>query len=173
MQETEAERVAAFQRLADQRLDASYALATAILRNDTDAQDAVHDAVVRAWGHWGSLRDPTRFDAWFDRIVVNICRDRLRAGRYRAATDIAYATTISTPDTTGAVDEQIVVGQALDRLKPDDIVVLTLRHFLDLRLDDIAVLLDVSLPTAKTRLRTARERLKSQLERDGTDVVTR
>lgn len=173
MQETEAERVAAFQRLADQRLDASYALATAILRNDADAQDAVHDAVIRAWGHWSSLRDPMSFDAWFDRIVVNICRDRLRAARYRAATDIAYAATISTPDTTGAVDRQIVVGQALDRLKPDDVVVLTLRHFLDLSLDDIAALLDVPLPTAKTRLRTARERLRSQLERDGTDVVTR
>jgi RNA polymerase sigma-70 factor (ECF subfamily) len=173
MQETEAERVTAFQRLAELRLDTTYALATAILRNDTDAQDAVHDAVIRAWGRWGSLRDRTRFDAWFDRIVVNICRDRLRAGRYRAATDIADATTISTPDTTAAVNEQIVMGQALDRLKPDDIVVLTLRHFLDLSLDDIAALLDVPLPTAKTRLRTARERLRSQLERDGTDVVTR
>ncbi len=63
MQETEADRIAAFQRLADQRLDASYALATAILRNDADAQDAVHDAVIRAWGRWGSLRDRTRFDA--------------------------------------------------------------------------------------------------------------
>ncbi len=71
------------------------------------------------------------------------------------------------------MDDQIVVGQALDRLKPDDILVLTLRHFLDLRLDDIAVLLDVPVPTAKTRLRTARERLRSQLERDGTDAVTR
>lgn len=173
MQETQAERIAAFQRLADQRLDASYALATAVLRNDADAQDAVHDAVIRAWGRWGSLRDRTRFDAWFDRIVVNICRDRLRAARYRTATDIADAATVSTPDTTAAVNQQIVVGQALDRLKPDDIMVLTLRHFLDLPLDDIAVLLDVPLPTAKTRLRTARERLRSQLERDGTDVVTR
>jgi len=172
MQETEAKRIAAFQRLADHRLDASYSLATAILRNDDEAQDAVHDAVILAWKRWTSLRDRTKFDAWFDRIVVNVCRDRLKAARVRAATDIEYAATV-TPDTTSAVDQQIVVGQALDRLKPDDIVVLTLRHFLDLQLDDIALLLDVPVPTAKTRLRTARERLRRKLERDGTDGVTR
>lgn len=173
MQETEAERIAAFQRLADQRLDASYALATAILRNDDEAQDAVHDAVVRAWERWTSLRDRSRFDAWFDRIVVNVCRDRLKAAQVRISTDIEYASTVGTPDTTSAVVQQIVVGQAIDRLKPDDIVVLTLRHFLDLQFDDIAVLLDVPVPTAKTRLRTARERLRRQLEGDGTDRVTR
>jgi RNA polymerase sigma-70 factor (ECF subfamily) len=173
MQETEAQRIATFQHLAEDRLDASYALATAVLRNDDEAQDAVHDAVIRAWKRWTSLRDRSKFDAWFDRIVVNVCRDRLKAARVRVATDIEYASTVSTPDTTADVEQQIVVGQALDRLKPDDIVVLTLRHFLDLHLDDIAVLLDVPLPTAKTRLRAARERLRSQLERDGTDGVAR
>jgi RNA polymerase sigma-70 factor (ECF subfamily) len=173
MPETEADRIAAFQRLADQRLDASYALATAILRDDDVAQDAVHDAVIRAWVHWASLRDRSKFDAWFDRIVVNVCRDRLKAAKVRRATDIEYATTVGSPDTTATVDQHIVVGQALDRLTPDDIVVLTLRHFLDLQLDDVAALLDVPTSTAKTRLRAARERLRSQLERDGVDGVAR
>lgn len=49
MRENEAQRITAFQRLADDRLDASYALATAILRNEHDAEDAVHDAVILAW----------------------------------------------------------------------------------------------------------------------------
>ena len=134
---------------------------------------AVHDAVVLAWKRWTSLRDRAKFDAWFDRIVVNVCRDRLKSAKVRASTGIEHAASIGTPDTTAAVHQRIVVGQALDRLKPDDIVVLTLRHFLDLQLDDIAALLDVPLPTAKTRLRTARERLRSRLERDAIDVVSR
>jgi RNA polymerase sigma-70 factor (ECF subfamily) len=172
MKEAEAERISAFQRLADQRLDGSYALATAILRDDSDAQDAVHDAVVLAWKRWASLRDRTKFDAWFDRIVVNVCRDRLKAARIRASADIEHAASIGTPDATSAVHHRIVVGQALERMKPDDIVVLTLRHFLDLQLEDIALLLDVPLPTAKTRLRTARERLRDRLERDARGGVT-
>jgi RNA polymerase sigma-70 factor, ECF subfamily len=173
MKQTEAERIAAFQRLADHRLDGSYAMATAILRNDSDAQDAVHDAVVLAWRRWASLRDQAKFDAWFDRIVVNVCRDRLKAAKVRVSTDIEHAASVGTPDATSAVHHRIVVGQAFDRMKPDDIVVLALRHFLDLQLEDIAVLLDVPLPTAKTRLRTARERLRHRLERDSEDRVIR
>jgi len=61
MQETEAQRAAAFQRLAEQRLDASYRLATAIVRDDSESQDAVHDAVVLAWQRWTSLRDRAKF----------------------------------------------------------------------------------------------------------------
>ena len=72
MQETEAQRIAAFQRLADQRLEASYRLANAILRDESQSQDAVHDAFVLAWQRWSSLRDHSKFDAWFDRIVVNV-----------------------------------------------------------------------------------------------------
>ena len=57
MKQTDEQRVAAFQRLADQRLDASYRLATAIMRDDGEAKDAVHDAVVLSWKRWSSLRD--------------------------------------------------------------------------------------------------------------------
>ena len=52
-------------------------------------------------------------------------------------------------------------------LKADDALVLALRHFMDLEMDDIALLLDVPLSTAKTRLRTARQRLRRILEEQG------
>ena len=68
----------AFQALADEHLDAAYRLARIILRDQAEAQDATHDAFVQAWRKWSTLRDPDRFEAWFDRILVNACRDRLR-----------------------------------------------------------------------------------------------
>jgi RNA polymerase sigma-70 factor (ECF subfamily) len=173
MGETEAERAATFQRLAHERLDASYRLATAILRDDSQSEDAVHDAVVLAWQRWPSLRDRSRFDAWFDRIVVNVSRNRLRDTRKRRASDLTEAPAVSTPDRTGEVDSRILVEQALDRLKPDDIVVVALRHFLDLQMEDIAILLDVPLSTAKTRLRAAMSRLRAELEREGLAQVAR
>ena len=164
MKQTQEQRIAAFQRLADQRLDASYRLATAIVRDDSEAKDAVHDAVVLAWQRWSSLCDPSRFDAWFDRIVVNVCRDRLKASKYRRTADIGHAESVTTPDLAPEVQRRMVVGQALAGLKPDDIVVIVLRHFLDLQIDDIAALLDIPVPTAKGRLRAAMSRLQQQLE---------
>jgi len=173
MRETDAQRVAAFQRLADQRLDASYRLATAILRDDSQSHDAVHDAIVLAWQRWSSLRDRTRFDVWFDRIVVNVCRNRLREASSRRTTDISMAASLGTPDGTADVERRILVEQALDQLKADDIVVLALGHFLDLQIEDIGVLLDVPIPTAKSRLRSARTRLRAELERESRHQVNR
>jgi RNA polymerase sigma-70 factor (ECF subfamily) len=172
MRETEFERTAAFQQLTDQRLDASYRLANAILGDESQSQDAVHDAVVVAWQRWSSLRDPAKFDAWFDRIVVNTCRDQLRRASRRRTTDIAEAT-LSAPDATAEVHRRLVVEQALQQLKPDDIVVLALRHFLDLQLEDVAVLLDIPLQTANTRLRSARTRLRALLDQQSSDQVPR
>jgi RNA polymerase sigma-70 factor (ECF subfamily) len=169
MKETQEQRVAAFQRLADHRLDASYRLATAIMRDDGVARDAVHDAVVLAWQRWSSLRDPSKFDAWFDRIVVNVCRDRLKASKYRRAADIRHAESLTTPDPAPQVHRHIVVSQALARLKPDDIVVIVLRYFLDFQLGDVATLLDIPVPTAKGRLRAAMSRLQAQLQQP-TDI---
>ena len=167
---TEQQRLAAFRQLADQRLDASYRLATAILGDASQSQDAVHDAVLLAWERWPSLRDRARFDAWFDRIVVNTCRDRLRQASRRRASDIADVE-LPTPDVAANVHQRLLVEQALDQLKPDDQVVIALRHFLDLQLDDVATLLDIPLQTANTRLRAARARLRDRLEQSNQQVA--
>jgi RNA polymerase sigma factor (sigma-70 family) len=172
MRETQSERVTAFQRLADQRLDASYRLANAILGDESQSQDAVHDAVVVAWQQWSSLRDRAKFDAWFDRIVVNVSRDRLRQASRRLTMDIADIE-LGTPDMTTEVHRRLLVEQALGQLKPDDIVVLALRYFLDLQLADIAVLLDVPVQTVNTRLRAAKTRLRNRLEQQSADQVPR
>ena len=173
MAETEAERIATFQRLADERLEASYRLANAILRDESQSQDAVHDAVVTAWQRWSSLRDVTRFDAWFDRIVVNVSRNRLRDGKYQRTSDIASEASLSTSDPTSAIHQRMLLEQAFDNLKPDDVVVLALRHFLDLQLEDVALLLDIPLQTVNSRLRSARSRLRGLLEKQSSDQVPR
>lgn len=46
-------REAAFRRLIDERLDASYRLATVLLGDRSVAEDATHDAVIRAWNAFG------------------------------------------------------------------------------------------------------------------------
>lgn len=163
MREADSERIAAFQWLANQRPETAYRLANAILADESQSQDAVHDAVVLAWQRWASLRDRAKFAAWFDRIVVNVCRDRLRRASRRRTANIAEAF-LSTPDATVDVHRRLLVEQALGQLKPDDIVVLALRYFLDLQLADIAVLLDIPLQTVNSRLRSARSRLRDLLE---------
>ncbi len=73
----------AFAAFAAARLDESYRLARRILGDDHEAQDATHDAFVAAWRNRRALRHPERVDAWFGRILVNACRERLRRGARR------------------------------------------------------------------------------------------
>src|SRR5258705_6609085 len=68
-----------FAALMERHLDAAYGLAGVILGDATEAEDVVHDAAIAAWRSRELLRDEGRFEAWFTRIVVNACRDRLRA----------------------------------------------------------------------------------------------
>src|SRR5262245_58403190 len=111
---------AAFADLVDHHLDRAYRLAGVILGDALDAEDATHDAVVVAWRHYGSLRDPARFEAWFQRILVNACRDRLRRRRRSPVVEIdATNEHAAAPVDFGNVDDRLSLDRAFATLNPD------------------------------------------------------
>jgi RNA polymerase sigma-70 factor (ECF subfamily) len=151
--------------LADQHLDAAYRLAGIILGDRIEAEDATHDAVVIAWKRYGSLRDPDRFEPWFQRILVNTCRDRLRRARRRSmvqlATDREYGEAV---DPLSSVDDRLVIDRAFERLSGDHRAVVALRFYLDLGVDDIAERLGIPAGTVKSRLHFATKRLYAAID---------
>jgi RNA polymerase sigma-70 factor (ECF subfamily) len=161
---TRLEREVAFHWLADRQLDRCYRLAAVVLDDPGEAQDAVHDAFVTAWRRYDTLRDPARFEAWFDRIVVNACRDRMRRARRQRVEDLSERPDVAGPDPTDPVADEIVVRRALNQLKPDDRIVLALRFYRDLQIDDIAELIDINPRAASSRLHRATERLRRILD---------
>jgi RNA polymerase sigma-70 factor (ECF subfamily) len=163
--DTDAERADAFRRLADGHLDDSYRLANAILGSPNEARDAVHDAFIRAWQRWPSLRDQRKFEWWFKRIVVNTAKNKLQQAARRPTTDISIQTSLSAPDASAEVHDRMQVEQGFARLKPDDRIVLALRYYRDLKIEDIAAVLDIPSGTATSRLRTAHIRLREVIER--------
>ncbi|MEO8273839.1 MAG: sigma factor, partial [Chloroflexota bacterium] len=74
-----------FEDLVEARLDACYRLAAVLLGDRIEAEDATHEAMLRAQRSWSSVRDAGAAPAWLDRIVVNECRDRLRRRRVARA----------------------------------------------------------------------------------------
>jgi RNA polymerase sigma-70 factor (ECF subfamily) len=161
----ETARAALFQHLAEQRLEVAYRLACAILGNPAEAQDATHDAFVQAWRKWSTLRDPASVDAWFDRIVVNTCRNRLkRSGRWRAS-DISDDVATAAGDAMGQVLDRQVIEAALATLSPEHQVVVALRYYRDLTTQQIAQQLGVRHGTVRSRLYYATQRLHEALDR--------
>ncbi len=155
-------QVAAFRHLADEQLDRSYRLASAILGNRADAEDAVHDAFVTAWRSWGSLRDTALLGPWFTRILVNTCRDRLRRASRTRVGDISAGEPIAV-DAFAATHDRQVLDAAFARLRDDDRIVLVLRYYRDLTVDDIARFIGVPRGTVMSRLHRAQGRLREAL----------
>jgi RNA polymerase sigma-70 factor, ECF subfamily len=149
-------RADAFLALADQHLDASYRLAHAILRERAEAEDATQDAFVMAWRKWDSLRDRDLFQRWFDRILINTCRNRLKSMSRRRIGETAAVLPASHADPYREVHERDAFWPALARLTPDQRIVVSLRFYRDLSIDEIAVRVGVRPGTVKSRLHRAR-----------------
>jgi RNA polymerase sigma-70 factor (ECF subfamily) len=149
--------------LVTARVGDSYRLARAILLDDGDAEDAVQEASLAAWRQRGSLRDPDRFDAWFERILVNQCRDQLRKRRRAvkvAASPIGFEAPAVAPETGTDAD----LDRAIDALDVDHRIVVLLRYWQDRTVDDIAERVGIPPGTVKSRLHHALRSLRASLE---------
>jgi RNA polymerase sigma-70 factor (ECF subfamily) len=163
----------AFDRLARRRLDPAFRLAVAILRSESDAADAVQEAFISAWRQLPSLRDPARFDAWLDRIVVNACRMALRHQRGGKVREITVSDPARQrpaggeplePGPEDRVADVELVRRALSRLDADKRTILVLHHVEGRGVDEIAAVLGIPSGTAKWRLHAARGELQRALE---------
>jgi RNA polymerase sigma-70 factor (ECF subfamily) len=147
-------------------------IATAILGNEADSDDALQDALESMWRKLPSLREVDRFDAWSDRILVNACRLALRRRSRPRMAQIPLDTYHLANDQQVPLDDQIAERAAFDRaftlLGPDDRAVLVLHHLEGRSVREIADALAIPVGTVKSRLHTARRGLeRSLLEEQG------
>lgn len=146
---------------SERRVNRAYRLAAGVLGGSSvDAQDAVQDAAVRAWTRWADLRDLQAVDAWFDRILVNVCRDMIRAQRRLHE--------IRTPLERGVVPAGRVslgvLSDSFDRLNADQRIVIALRYLEDLSLEEIALRTGMKVGTVKSRLHYALRALRAEYD---------
>ena len=137
-----------------------YHAALALLWNDQDAADAVQEAMLKGWKRRRSLRDETRFEPWFMRILINQCRDELRRRkRGRALLEDCAERERLRPQVTSGAD----VLDAL-RLLPEEQRLPTLLHYLHgYPMRDVAEILGIRPELARSRLRAGRRKLKNLL----------
>ncbi len=162
----------AFGALVERRLDAAYRIARAILGDEADARDATQETFLAAWRDLRRLRDVQRFDAWFDRILVNSCRQTLRRRGRRTIHEIAASELIDPVDelraSGEAPDDRTVsldtLERAFERLSPTDRTILVLHHLEGRPVEAIAAQFAIPSGTAKSRLHAARAALERALE---------
>ncbi len=162
----------AFDEIARRVGDGLYLRALAILGNEPDARDATQEALIRGWRELPRLGSADRFDAWLDRILVNVCRDQLRRRGRRQLREISPLVDAASNDWIGVAasdprsDETFrsAVGAAFRRLSIEDRTLLVLHHLEMRQVADIAAVLAIPPGTVMRRLHTARQRLQGALE---------
>ena len=161
-----------FLRFVRPALTGAYRLAGFLLRDATEAEDAVQDALERAWQAWPGLRRTDRFDPWFDRIVVNVCRDRMRRSRgvrvIELDDELAGGPHARDPFREALARDE--VGRLVRSLPADQQIVVALRFWRDLSLEDIADRSNLPLGTVKSRLHYAMRSLRAELDREAREA---
>ena len=167
----DAERTALFLRLADRELGRAFRTAGYILGNASDAEEATQDAILHAWKAWPTMRDADRFGPWFERILVNACLDRIRRRHGVRLVELEAAPALHGADPFAAGLARDEVGRALAALPPEQRVVIVLRFWRELSLQEIAERLALPLGTVKSRLHYGMRAMRSTLEPVGLPEV--
>ena len=138
-----------------------YRLAYSYVRNTEDALDIVQESIYKAISSIDSLKNHNYIKTWFYRIVVNTSLDFLRK---RRKVDIVDEDVLISLD-SGIVDDysNLDLQEALDNLPDKYRTVVVLRYFEDLKIEEIAEVLNENVNTVKTRLYKSLEKLRIKL----------
>ena len=141
-----------------------YRLAYSYVKNADDALDIVQESVYKAISSMGSLKNPDYINTWFYKIVVNTLLDFLRKQKKSVAVgeDVLASYDFRTDDNYEDIDLQ----QALDNLPDKYRTVVILRYFEDLKIDEIAEILNENTNKVKTRIYKSLEKLRIKLSDD-------
>jgi RNA polymerase sigma-70 factor (ECF subfamily) len=135
-----------------------------MLGNREDAQEAMQDSFVRAFGALGKCRDPERFGAWLFRIVVNRCRTMRR--RSHRGRNFGWPLPRDVPargDAADGLEWREEINRALARLRPHYREAFLLRYVRGLEYDEMAHVTGANEPALRMRVKRALDHLRELL----------
>ena len=157
----------AFDALASAAYHRLYAIARRILRDGYAAEDAVQDALVKAWREVRGLRDPAAFDGWLHRLLVNACNDQTRRSRRRPSFTIdALPIERAAPrDDIAQLADRDELERAFLELTIDHRAVLVLTYYVGLPAHEVAAILRIPPGTVASRLHYGSRAMRASLTR--------
>ena len=135
-----------------------YRVAKSMLGSEADCADAAQNALLRAWEKQHTLRDTAYFKTWLTRILINECRAMLRQRARSVPLEEEAAEGEIAPERDSGLYEAVMGLDVKYR------VPFVLYYIEGFRTREIASMLKLPEGTVKTRLRRAREILRTELE---------
>lgn len=163
----------AFNELARLSIGRLYAVAQLVLRDPDRASDATQDALVAAWRDLSALRDPDKFDAWVNRVLIRSCHREARRDRQRRTVEVRELPLdhLATTDDLPTVFDRDQLERGFRRLGVDERAIIVLHHVEGFPLTEVAEILGFPVGTVKSRLHRSMQTMRAALDADAR-VVT-
>ena len=141
--------------------DTAFAVAYLILGNSADCEDAMSEAILRAYEHRDRLKKRDSFRAWFLQILRREAYNVLRRRRRVSPVEDLPEEEVPAPDSAGRLD----LAAALSRLTDDQRTALLLQQE-GYELSEIGDILGVPVGTVKSRISRAKQTMRAILEEE-------
>lgn len=139
--------------------DSLYIMALAILKNETDAEDAVSNAILKAYENLNQLKAFHKFKPWILTVTKN---EALKIRKKRLILPGNETIEALMKPVQEHYDE---LWDVLEEMKEEYRLVIVLFYYDDLSVRDIADILDIPVGTVKSRLSRGKAILKAALGR--------
>ena len=179
----------AFRRIMQRHNRRLYRVARGILRDESEAEDVVQEAYIRAFTHLAGFRGDAKLSTWLTRIVMNEAMGRLR--RQRPTVELTVLDAIheqqgaeiipfpladaaaENPERSAARREiRELLERAVDNLPESYRVVFVMRAIEEMSVEETASYLNMRAETVKTRLHRARRLLREALDAQLASTLT-
>lgn len=143
-----------FTQVVEEEKDLLYRLAYNIMQNTADSEDAVAEAICKAWESRKKLRKPENFRSWLIRITINTAKNMtIKRNHMRPVDDIE-------PYCQNQQEVSGDIWYCLEQLKQKERIVVILYYYKGFSVKEIAGILRIPEGTVKSRLSKARENLR-------------
>lgn len=136
-----------------------FRIAFGILKNSSDAADAIQDTALTCFEKIDTLKNPAVFKAWMFKILVNHCR-RILKERHKMASPRELQEYGSSPNLEREVTDNIEFLRLMNQIDAKYRIVLLLYYAEEFSVKEIAELLELNENTVKTRLSRGRDMYK-------------
>jgi RNA polymerase sigma-70 factor (ECF subfamily) len=153
----------AYEDLLRPNLRPAARLARVLLGGPDEAEDVVQEAAIKGWSKLSNLRADTSFRPWFLGIVVRQVRTIQRAPWWSVVRLPAVASQPLGSEGEWLVGEEL--RRAVNRLPRTQAEAVVMHFYLDMRIEDVAAAIGLSVAGVKSRINRALHQLRRSVDR--------
>lgn len=150
-----------FENFINENLDNVYRFAYSYTKNKEDAEDILHESVVKAIRSLNSLKNADNIKPWFYKIVANTALNSIKA-----KSKIVYLEYEDMEPLQKSEDDYSKLNfmELIEKLEPKYKSIIILRYFENMTIAQVAEVLNINENTVKTRLYKAIKALRMNAE---------